>query len=97
MGFLQTEEQKILSDAKSNCPTFYNLSLKTSCKTSTKATMRHAPPFKRNQREKKQSGHIWKVFQVHVNPGQGAVREPILIELVIINQLLIHFKSISKY
>ena len=28
---------------------------------------------------------------------QGAVREPILIELVIINQLLIHFKSISKY
>ena len=81
MGFLQTEEQKILSDAKSNCPTFYNLSLKTSCKTSTKATMRHAPSFKRNQREK-QSGHNWKV---HVNPGQGAVREPIWVELVVIN------------
>ena len=55
------------------------------------------PHLLKGIKEKKQSGHIWKVFQVHVNPGQGAVREPILIELVIINQLLIHFKSISKY
>ena len=53
--------------------------------------------LKGTKEKKKQSGLIWKVFQVHVNPGQGAVREPILIELVIINQLLIHFKSISKY
>ena len=63
VGFLQTEEQKILSDAKSNCPTFYNLSLKTSCKTSTKATMRHAPSFKRNQREKNRVVIIERYFR----------------------------------
>ena len=55
------------------------------------------PHLLKGIKEKKQSGHNWKVFQVQVNPGQGAVREPILIELVIIYQLLIHFKSISKY
>ena len=36
VGFLQTEEQKILSDAKSNCPTIYNpfQEILKNCKTS---------------------------------------------------------------
>ena len=43
------------------------------------------PHLLKGIKEKKQSGHNWKVFQEHVNPGQGAVREPMWVELVIIN------------
>ena len=43
------------------------------------------PHLLKGIKEEKQSGHNRNVIQVHVNPGQGAVREPIWVELVIIN------------